>query len=65
MNNSNKKTATILNLFLDIYFESLVISLRAFLPSFKVLKTSQEKKETMKTSSVSSDIRLVSILLNI
>ena len=45
-----------LNDFCDIYDLSLFISIKAFLPSLRVLKTSQEREEIMKMVSVIRDI---------
>ena len=45
------------------YFETLFISLRAFLPSFNVLKTIQESVEVVKVASVISEIKVVFIWL--
>ena len=53
----------ILNFFWDIYLESFFISLRAFLPSFSVLNTNQDKNEIIKTVSIIRDIKDVVILL--
>tara|TARA_B100000287_G_C20030111_1_gene542090 strand:+ start:332 stop:457 length:126 start_codon:yes stop_codon:yes gene_type:complete len=36
---------------MHVYFGLLFISLRAFLPSFKVLKNSQKREEIMKNVS--------------
>ena len=47
----------------DIYDLSLFISVKAFLPSLRVLKTSQEKEEIIRMESVIREIRVVSILL--
>ena len=42
-----------------IYDQSLLISFRAFLPSLRVLKTSQESEEIIRILSVVKDIRVV------
>ena len=52
------------NDFYDIYNLSLFISVRAFLPSLRVLKTSQEKEETIRMVRVMREIKVVFILLN-
>ena len=44
-----------------IYFESLFISFKAFVPSFKVLKTSQDIDEIIKTVSIIKETKVVSI----
>ena len=48
-----------------IYFEFLFISFKAFLPSFKVLKTSQEIDEIIKTVSIIKEKKVVLIGLSI
>ena len=48
----------------DIYDLSLFISVKAFLPSLRVLRTSQEKKEMIRMVSGIRESRVVSILLN-
>ena len=58
MNNPNKKTI-FLNLFWCIYFESLFISFRAFLPSFRVLKTSQEREMIIRMVSIIREKKVV------
>ena len=45
-----------INIFYNIYDLSLFISVRAFLPSLKVLKISQEKEEIIKMVSVIREI---------
>ena len=62
MNKSNQKTI-FLKVSYDIYDISLFISVRACLPSLRVLKTSQDEKEIMKMVSVIREIIVVSILL--
>ena len=52
-----------LNFFFDIYDLSLFISFKAFLPSLRVLKTSQKREEKIKIVSVIKEIRVASILL--
>ena len=52
-----------LNDFCDIYDLSLFISVKAFLPSLRVLKTSQESEVTIRIKSVIKEMRVVSILL--
>ena len=52
-----------LNFFCDIYDLSLFISFRAFLPSLRVLNTSQKREEEIIIVSVIREIRVVSILL--
>ena len=52
-----------LNNFLDIYDLSLFISVKAFLPSLRVLKTSQESEVIIRMVRVIRDIRDVSVLL--
>ena len=42
---------------------SLLISVRAFLPSLRVLNTSQVREEMISMESVIKEIRVVSILL--
>ena len=54
-----------LNVFCDLYETSFFISLRAFLPSFRVLKTNHEIEEIIRTASVTRDIKVTSILLDI
>ena len=52
-----------LNDFCDIYDLSFFISVKAFLPSLRVLKTSQESEEMIRMVSVIREMRVVSILL--
>ena len=47
--------------FLDIYFESFFISLRAFLPSLRVLNVNQKREEIIKRVSMISEIKVKSI----
>ena len=42
---------------------SLFVSVKAFLPSLRVLKVSQDREEIIRMESVIKEIRLVSILL--
>ena len=51
--------------FLYVYSESLFISLSAFLPSLRVLSTSQEIEEIIKKESVIRERKVVLILKNI
>ena len=51
------------NFFIDDYDISLFISLRAFLPSLRVLKTSQQRAKMMRIESVIKEMRVISILL--
>ena len=60
MNNPNQKLLN-LKYLLDFYFKSLFIDLRPFLPSFRILKKSQDREEIMKTVSEIRDIKVVSI----
>ena len=52
-----------MNDFFDIYDLSLFISLKAFLPSLRVLETSQDREEMIKNESVNREKRFVSIFL--
>ena len=61
--NKSNENPIFLNVFCDIYDLSLFISVRAFLPSLRVLKISQEKEEIIKMVSVIREIKVVSILL--
>ena len=45
-----------------IYFEFLFISLRALLPSFRVINTSHERVEAIKTVRVISEIKVTATL---
>ncbi len=54
-----------LNVFDDIYNLSLLISDRAFLPSLRVLKTSQHREEMIRKVSVIRDISVVSVIVNL
>ena len=49
--------------FCDIYDLYLFISVRAFLPSLRVLRISQDKNAIIKIVSVISEIKVVSKLL--
>ena len=64
MNGSNENPI-FEGIFCDIYDLSLDISVRAFLPSLRVLKTSQNKEEIIRMVSIVRDINVISILLNI
>jgi len=57
------KNNIFLNVFCDIYDLSLFISARAFLPSLRVLITSQVREEMIIIVSVIRDINVGSILL--
>ena len=57
------KKTYFLNVFCDIHDLSLFISVRAFLPSLSVLKTSQERQEIIRIESIMSEINVVSMLL--
>ena len=46
-----------------IYYQSLFISVRAFLPSLRVLDTSQVKDEIISMVRVIREIRVVSMFL--
>ena len=50
-------------IFCDVFYLSLSISVKAFLPSLRVLKTSQDRDEMIRMVSVVREIRVVSILL--
>ena len=50
-------------MFIVFHDLSLFISVRAFLPSLRVLKTSQDKEEIIRMVSLISEIRVVSKLL--
>ena len=50
-----------MNVFCDIYDLSLLISVRAFLPSLRVFKTSHEKDVIIRTVSVIRETRVVLI----
>ena len=52
-----------LNDFCDIYDLSFFISVKAFLPSLRVLKTSQDREEIIRMVSVIREMRVESILL--
>jgi len=58
------KNSIFLKDFCDIYDLSLFISVRAFLPSLRVFKTSQESEEMIRMVREIRDIRVVSILIN-
>ena len=55
------KNAIFFNFFCDFYDLFLFISERAFLPSLRVLKTSQDREEIMRMESVINEIKFVSI----
>ena len=57
------KKTYFLNVFCDIHDLSLFVSVRAFLPSLSVLKTSQEIQKIIRMESVMSEIKVVSMLL--
>ena len=57
------KNSIFINVFCETYHLSLFISVRAFLPSLRVLKTSQDNDETIIKVSVIRDINVVSKLL--
>ena len=65
MKNFNQKKSIFLDFFWYFYFEFLFISLIAFLPSLRVLKTSQVREDMIKTVSVMREIKVASIFLNI
>ena len=50
-------------MFYDIYDLSLFISVRAFVPSLRVLKTSQEREEMIRMVRVIKETRVISMLL--
>ena len=50
-------------IFCDIYDLFLFISVKAFLPSLRVLKTSQDKEKIIRIVRVIRETRFVSILL--
>ena len=64
MKNPNIKLY-LLYFYCDIYFDSLFTSLKAFLPSFRVLNTSQEREEIIKKVSEIREIKIVSVLFAI
>ena len=53
----------IFNDFWDNYDLSLLISVKAFLPSLRVLKTSQESKVIIRIISIIREISVVSLLI--
>ena len=53
----------IFKMFFDIYYLSLFISFRAFLPSLRVLKRSQDREEIIRNVSVIKEIKVGSILV--
>ena len=55
--------STIINNFCEIYDLSLFISVKAVLPSLRVLETSQAREEMIKMVSVIKETSVVSILL--
>ena len=57
------KILLFLNNFSDIYDLSLFISIKAFLPSLRVLKISQDSDEIIRIVSKISEIKVESILL--
>ncbi len=58
------KNSIYLNVFCDNYDLSFFISVRAFLPSLRVLKTSQDRDEIIRVVSVIKEINVVSMLFN-
>ena len=50
-------------MFFDNYDMSLFVSVKAFLPSLRVLKTSQERKKMIRMISVTREITFISISL--
>ena len=58
----SNENSLFLKVFWDIYYISLSISLNAFLPSLRVLKTSQESEEIIRMVSVIREKREVLIL---
>ena len=50
-------------MFYDIYDLSLFISVRAFVPSLRVLKTSQEREEMIRMVRVIKETSVISMLL--
>jgi len=59
------KNFKILKIFCAIYCESLLISFRAFLPSLRVLNTSQEREEIIRAVSIIREIWILSTLVDI
>ena len=57
------KNPLFLNVFCGIYDQSLFISLRAFLPSLRVVKVSQDRAEMIRMISIIKEMKVVSILL--
>ena len=57
------KNLKVYKIFSDIYGESLLISFRAFLPSLRVLNTSQEREKIIKTVSVVREKWILSALV--
>ena len=51
-------------MFIVFHDLSLFISVKAFLPSLRVLKTSKEREKTINMVSEIKEIKVVSILLN-
>ena len=56
------KNSIFINVFCDDY-DRLLFSVKAFLPSLRVLKTNQERDEAIMMVSVNSEKKVVSILL--
>ena len=65
MKNLKKKTYKLLVFFCSDYGKSLFTSLRAFLPSFRVLKANQEREEIIRKVSVNKEIKVLSIFQGI
>ena len=57
------KNLSLLNDFWDYYDLSLFISVKAFLPSLRVLKTSQDREKMIRKVSEIREIKVVSILI--
>ena len=58
------KNSIFINVFCDDY-DRLLFSVKAFLPSLRVLKTSHERDERIKKVSVIREIRVISKLFNL
>ena len=63
----NYKYKSIINLMKNLYFKiynlSLFISFKAFLPSLRVLKTSQDREDIIRMVRITRDIRVGSIFI--
>ncbi|MBW3055466.1 hypothetical protein CU307_07620 [Prochlorococcus marinus str. MU1411] len=57
------KITILLNFICDIYNLSLLISVKAFLPSLRVLKTSEERENIIRIVSIIREKRVVSKLI--